>query len=118
MCGDPPGTFSPGYLESPTPETCASGAVSPPAWSLAGRPDMELGWLRGLRAVLLEVPLLSLVIASPSLFTWIPLGILLRLFESRSNSHAGALVFPWSFFCSYFPHILYHNTPSEPAATV
>ena len=82
---------------------------------------MELGWLRGLRAILLDVPLVSTVIASPSLFTWVPLGILLRLFQSRSNSHAGDSVFPWYFFFffgSYFPLILYHNIPSEPAATV
>ena len=54
-------------------------------------------------------------------FHLVPLGILLRLFQSRSNSNAGASVFPWSFFffASYFPpHILYHNIPSEPVATV
>ena len=39
------------------------------------RPDILLGRLRCLRAIPLEVPLLSTVIASPCLFTWVPLGI-------------------------------------------
>ena len=40
-----------------------------------------------LRAIPLEVSLLSIVIASPSFFTWIPPGILLRLFKNSSDSH-------------------------------
>ena len=65
----------------------------------------------------LRCPLLSTIITSPSLFTWVPLGIFLRLCRSRSNTHAGVSAFPWSFFASYFPpHILYSNIPSEPVA--
>ena len=80
---------------------------------------------KGLRKLLTQtskgvwrVPLLSTVIASPSIFTWVPLGIFLRLFQSKSNSHAGASVFPLSFFASYLPpNILYCNIWSEPVAT-
>ena len=51
------------------------------------------GQLRCLGAILLEMPVLSTVITSPSLFTWVPLDIFLRLFQRRSNSHAGISVY-------------------------
>jgi len=62
------------------------GADSPPVWSLADQ-TWSQGWLGCLRAILLEVSLLSIVIASPSFFTWIPPRILLRLFKNSSDSH-------------------------------
>ena len=67
-----------------------------------------------LRAIPLEVPLLSTVIARPSLFTWVPLGIFLGLFKNGSDSHyKGFLLFLCLCFLS-FPHIPYHNRLSEP----
>ena len=83
----PPGTFSPDCLESPTPETYTSGGSLSSRWSFA---DQTWSWgrVRCLRAILLEVPLLSTVIASPSLFTWLPLDIFLfRLIHSSFHSH-------------------------------
>ena len=59
-------------------------SLTPGAYTLEGnlfsskvlcRQDRELGRLRCLRAIPLEMPLLSTIIASPSLFTWVPLGI-------------------------------------------
>ena len=89
----PPDTFSPDCLESPTLETYASGGSLSSSVVLC-RPDMELGggggegvWLRCLRAIPPEVLLLSTKIASPSIFTWVPLGIFLRMFKSGSYSH-------------------------------
>ena len=79
----PPGSFSPDCLESPTPENYTSGGSLSSSVVLC-RPDMEPGRLRCLRAIPLEVPLLSTVIASPSLFTWVPLDIFLRLFKNGS----------------------------------
>ena len=70
----PPGTFSPDCPESPTPEAYASGGSLSSSVVLY-RPDGELEWLRCLRAIPLEMPLLSSVMTSPSLFTWVPLGI-------------------------------------------
>ena len=109
----PPGTFSPDCLESPTLETYASGG-SLSSSVVFCRPDMELGWLRCLRAILLEVPLLSTVIASPSLFTWVPLGIFFRLFKNGSDSHYKGFCL---FRCLSFPHIVSHNRLFEPVAT-
>ena len=88
------------------------GAVSLPVWSFADW-TWSQGQLRRLRAIPLEMPLLSTVIASPSLFTWAPLGIFLRLF-----SLWGLLPFPLSFsaFLS-FPHNPYHNRLSETLVT-
>ena len=93
-------------------------AVSPPVWSLADR-KWSLGRLRCLRAIPLEGPLLSTVIASPSLFTWVPLGIFLRLFQDRFwQPLQGLLPVPLSFstFLS-FPPIPCRNRLSEPVAT-
>ena len=97
-------------------------AVSFPVWSLWSR-----RWLRCLRAILPEMPLLPTIITSPSLFTWVLLGLFLRLFQSRSNRHCWGFsllcllpgsYFIYLFFASYFPpHILYHTIPSEPAVT-
>ena len=72
--------------ESLTPEASASGGVSPPVWPLADQ-TWSWGQLRYLRAIPLEVPLLPTVTASPLLFTGVPLGIFLRLFQSMSHSH-------------------------------
>ena len=114
----PLGTFSPVCLESPTPETFASGGSLSSSVVLC---RWDRGRLRCLKAVLLEMPLLSTVIASPSLFTWVPLGIFLRLFQSRSNSHCWGFSLStgsFFFFLVYFhPHILYCNIPSESVAT-
>ena len=93
-------------------------AVSLPVWSFADR-TWSRGWLSCLRAIPLEVPLLSTVIASPSLFTWVPLGIFLQLFKNVFHSHCeGFLPFPLSFFAFLsFPHIPHRNRPSEPVVT-
>ena len=82
----PPDTFSPYCLESLTLGPTPWRAVSSPLWSF-GDWTWSRGWLRSLRAILLEMPLLSTVIASPSLFTWDPLGIFLRLFKNVFHSH-------------------------------
>ena len=117
MCGDP---RAPSVLivlrvrpRRPTP----LGAVSLSVWSFADR-TCSRGWLRCLRAIPLEVPLLSTVIASPSLFTWAPLGIFLRLFKNVFHSH-GEAAFVFFFFFAFlsFPHIPYHNRLSEPVVT-
>ena len=93
-------------------------AVSSPVSSFADR-TWSRGQLRCLREIPLEMPLLSTVVTSPSLFTWVPLGIFLRLFQSRSNSHCWGFSLSLVFFVSYCPpRILYRNTPSEPAATI
>ena len=92
-------------LLGPTPQR----AVSSPVWSFADQ-TWSWGQLRCLRAFLLEMPFLSTVITSPSLFTWVPLGIFLRLFQSRFNSHCWCFSLLPDFFFPYFPpHILYHN---------
>ena len=100
-----PGTFSPGCLESPTPKTYAS------AGSLSSRVVLcRLTWsrgrLRGLRAIPLEVPLLSTAIASPSLFTrslWAFFsGCLRTVFIATVKVSACSFVFLClSFFSSY-----------------
>ena len=110
----PLGTFSPVYLESPTPETYASGGSLSSSVVICRH---GAGALRCLKAIPLEVPLLSTVIASPSLFTWVPLGIFLRLFKNISQPLRGLPPVPLSFFCLSFPHIPYHNKLSEPIVT-
>ena len=87
-------------------------AVSSPLWSFADW-IWSWGWLRCLRAMPLEMPLLSTVITSPSLFTWVPLGIFLRLFQSWFNSLCwGFSLLPGSSFCLIFllifSTIIYH----------
>ena len=69
-----PGTFSLDCLESPTPGACASEGnlfsnvvLADLTWSQ--------GQLRCLRTIPLEMPLLSIVVTSPSLFTWVSLSI-------------------------------------------
>ena len=60
------------------------------------------GWLRCLRAILLEIPLPT-IMTSPSLFTWVLLGLFLRLFQSRSNRHCGGFsLLPGSYYYYYF----------------
>ena len=61
-----PGTFSPNCLESPNPGSYVSeGNLSSGVVILP---------IRCLRAILLEMPLLSTIIISPPLFTWVTLG--------------------------------------------
>ena len=69
-----PDTFSPNCLESPTSGATPQRADSSPVWSFADR-IQSWGWLRRLRAIPLEMPILLTVITSPSLSTWVPLGI-------------------------------------------
>ena len=64
------GTFSPDCIESLGPETYTSGG-SVSSSVVPCRQDMEPEQLRCLRAIFLEVPLLSTVTVSPSLFTWV-----------------------------------------------
>lgn len=89
MCGEP---RAPSVLivlgvrpRRPTPLR----AVSLPVWSFADR-TWSRGWLRCLRAIPLEVPLLSTVIASP-------LGIFLRLFKKVFHGHCEGFCL---FLCS------------------
>ena len=93
------------------------GAVSLPVWSFADG-TWSRGRLRCLRAIPLEMPLLSTVIASPSLFTWAPLGIFLRLFKNVFHSHGEGFRLFFIFFClSFFSSYSYHNRLSEPVVT-
>ena len=94
------------------------GAVSLPVWSFADQ-TWSWGWLKCLRAILLEMSLLSTVIASPSLFTWVPLGIFLRLLKNVFHSHGEGFCL---FLCLFFAflsslHISYYNRLSEPVVT-
>ena len=83
----PLGTFSPDCPETPTPGAYTSGGSVSSSVVLC-RPDRESGWLRCLRAIPLEMPLPSTVIASPSLFTWVSLDIFLfRRIHSSFHSH-------------------------------
>ena len=107
----PQGTFSLDCLESPTPKTYSSGGSLSSSVVLC-RPDM--GQLRCLRAIPLEVPLLSTVIANPSLFTWAPLGVFLGCLRTFFIAIAKASTFSFVFFLPFFP---YHNRLSEPVVT-
>ena len=99
-----PGTFSPDCPESLAPETYASGGNLSSS-VVPCRTDMEL---RCLRAIPFEVPLLSTVIASPSLFTWLPLGISLRLFNNSSDSyHKGFCL----LLCLFLPFFSSYSLP-------
>ena len=89
----PLGTFSPDCLQSLIPGAYTTEDSLFSIWSFADQ-TWSKGWLRCLRAILLEIPVLSTVIPSPSLFTWVTLGIFLRLFQSRSDSHC------WGFSLS------------------
>ena len=84
------------------------GAVSPPGWSFA-----DWTWSRGrlgcLRAIPLEMPLLSTAIASTSLFTWVPLGIFLRLFKNGFHSHFEGFRL---FLCLSLPFFLFLTFPT------
>ena len=83
-------------------------AVSLPVWSFADW-TWRRGWLGYLRAIPLEVPLLSTVIASPSFFTWVPLGIFLRLFKNRFHSHCEGFRL---FLCLSLPFFLFFIFPT------
>ena len=93
-------------------------AVSLQVWSFADKMWSQRR-LRCLRAIPLEVSLLSTVIANPSLFTWVPLGIFLREFKNGFHSHCkGFRLFLCLFLPFFFsPHIPYHNELSEPVVT-
>ena len=76
------------------------------------------GWLRHLTAIPFEIPLLSTIVTSPSLFTGDLWAFLLRLFQSRFNNHVGASASCLVLFASYFPpYILYYNTPPKPVVS-
>ena len=104
----PLGTFSPDCLESLTPETYASeGSLS--SRVVLCRPDIEPGRLRCLRSIPLEVPLLSTVIACLYLFTWVPLGIFLRLFKDGFDGHYKGFRL---FLCLSLPFFLFLIFPT------
>jgi len=73
-----------------------------------GRLDVAPGAVRHPRAIpleVLEVPLLSTLIANPSLFTCVPPEIFLRLFKNGSDRHnKGFRLFPY-LSLPFFPHI-------------
>ena len=76
------------------------------------------GQLGCLRAIPLEVPLPFTVIANPSLFTWVPLGIFLRLFKNCSyNNYEGFRLFLFLSAFLSIPHVPYHNKLFEPVVT-
>ena len=120
MCGDPRAPSVLFVLRVRPLRPMPLGAVSLPVWSFA---DWTGNWgrLRCLRAIPLEVPLLSTVIASPPLSTWVPLRVFLRLFKNSSDSmasgHTRASACSFVFFCLSFPHIPCHNRLSEPVVT-
>lgn len=100
MCGIP-GHFRSDCLGNLTP-----GAYTSEGNLFSAKGPLQtgqgLGQLSCLRAIPLEMPLLSTVIVSPSLFTWVPLGFFLRLFQSRSNSLGLQSFLPGSLFPSIF----------------
>ena len=70
----PPGTFSPDCLESPTPGAYTSeGSLSSSV--VLCRPDLEPRAAQMPEGNPTEMPRLSTVIISPSLFTWVSLRI-------------------------------------------
>ena len=101
----PLGTFGLDCLESPTPVTYASGGSLSSSVSFADWTWSQ--WqLRCLRAIPLEMPLLSTVITTPSLFTWVPQGIfpgcLRMVLIAIAKASACSFVFLClSFFSSY-----------------
>ena len=115
MCGNPWAPSVLILLRVPPRRPTPLRAVSLPMWSFADR-TWSRGRLRCLRAITLEVPLLSTVIASPSLFTWAPLGIFLRLFKNVFHSHCKGFHLFLCLFSAFlsFPHIPYHKRLSEP----
>ena len=114
MCGDPWAPSVLIVLRVQLLKPMPLGAVSPPVWSLADQ-TQSWGQLRFLRAIQLEVPLLSTVIASPSLFTWVPLGIFLRLFKNGSDSHYNGFHL---FLCLSLPFFLSLISPAVIAVIV
>ena len=118
MCGNPQAPSVLIVLRVRPRRPMPLGTVSLPVWSFADW-TWSRGRLRCLRAIPLEVPLLSTVIANPSLFTWAPLGIFLRLFKNVFHSHGeGFRLFLCLFFALLsFLHISYHNRLSEPVVT-
>ena len=112
----PPGTFGPDCPESPTPWGLKLWGQSLLRCGPLQTGHGARGCLRCLRAIPLETPLLPTVIRSPSLFTWVPLGIVPQLFQSRSNSHCwGFSLLPGSFF---FPIFLFSSSYPLPQYTI
>ena len=58
--------------------------------------------LRCLRAIPLRAPILFRVIASSSLFTWVPREIFLRLFKNGSDSHYQCFSLFLCLYLSFF----------------
>ena len=119
MCGDPRAPSVLIVLRVRPLKPVLLRAVSSPLWSLVDQ-TWSQGKLRCLRAILLELPLLSTVIASLSLFTWAPLGIFLRLFKNKVRVRTAikrASTSSFVFLCLCFPHIPCHNRLSEAVAT-
>ena len=111
-----PGTFIPDCLESWTPESYTSEGSLSSSVVLADR-TWSQEQLRCLRAILLEVTLLSTVIASPSFFIWVPLGNFLRLFKNSSDSQYKGFCLFLCLFLPFLPHIPYRNRLFEPVET-
>ena len=85
------------------------GPVSLPVWSFEDQ-TWSQGRLRCLRAIPFEVPLPSTVIAIPSLFTWVLLGICLRLF--KNGFHSYAMKGFHLFLCLFLPFFLFLIFPT------
>ena len=96
----PPGTFGPDCPESLTPGAYTSGGILYSNVFLHDQTGSQ-GQLRRLRATSLEMPILSTIITSSSLFTWVPLGIFLfKLIHNSFHSHDYSLGL---FFGSFLP---------------
>ena len=118
MCGDPLASSVSVALRVQLLGPTSQRAVSFPVQSSVDQ-TWSWGQIRCQRRIPLEIPLLSTVITSPFIFTWIPLGTFLRLFQCMSISHFGGFSLLSGSFIAYFPpHLLYHNILSEPAATI
>ena len=108
LCGDPRAPSVLIVLRARPLRSTPLGAVCPPLWSFADW-TWSRGRLRCLRAILLEMPLLSTARASPYLFTWVPLGIFLRLFKNGFHSRCEGFRL---FLCLSLPFILFLIFPT------
>ena len=96
------GTFSPNCPESLTPGAYNSGASLYFSVFLHNQTGSQ-GQLRCLRVTSLEMPLLSTIIASSSLFTWVTLGIFLfKLIHDSFHSHHYSLSLLFGSFLPLF----------------
>ena len=101
MCGEPRAPSVLIVLRVQPLKPTLLRAVCPPVWSLADR-TWSRGRLRCLRAILLEVPLPSTVIASPSFFSWVPLGIFSGCLRMVLPVVTRASACSFAFFCPSF----------------